>query len=163
MLARAAHFVPWLVSLVADGVKSVVMPFEGVAKARDSSMYFHNDEQLRELHRMFNELTEDPQFFRSVIFTCDTIQFGQQSQNVETLNWYIDPDEFDQIRHNMEPFNQKTNRGRDRNDMRFMNLAKWWCSQGGKIKPNAPRVPPGLTASPAISQEIVGAKSIPPR
>ena len=73
----------------------MVLPVEGIAKARDSSMYFRNDEQLVGLQTMFTELTGDNQFFRSVIFTCDTFQHGQKSQNVETLNWYIDPHEFD--------------------------------------------------------------------
>ena len=100
------QFFPWLWSLVAGGVQSVLLPFEGVAKARDSSMYFRNDEQLRGLQRMFTEVTKDQAFFRSVIFTCDTIQVGQDAQNVETLNWYIDPEEFEQIRHNMEPFKE---------------------------------------------------------
>ena len=45
-IERAARFLPWLVSLLADGLKSVVLPVEGIAKARDSSMYFRNDEQL---------------------------------------------------------------------------------------------------------------------
>ena len=102
----SVHSLRVVLASLANGVQSVVMPLEGVAKARDSSMYFRNDEQLRGLKRMFEELTKDDEFFRSVIFTCDTIQYGQQAQNVETLNWYIDPQEFEQIRHNMEPFNQ---------------------------------------------------------
>ena len=142
LISRAVGFIPWLASSLANGVQSVVMPFEGIAKARDSSMYFRNDEQLRGLKRMFTELTKDDQFFRSVIFTCDTIQYGQQAQNVETLNWYIDAEEFDQIRHNMEPYDPASDSGRDRNDMRFISVAKWWQSRGGKLKPGAPRVPP---------------------
>ena len=42
---------------------------------------------------MFTELTNDRAFIRSVIFTCDTIQVGQDAQNVETLNRYIDPED----------------------------------------------------------------------
>jgi hypothetical protein len=139
LLERAVQFFPWLFSLVADGVQSVVLPFEGVAKARDSSMYFRNDEQLRGLHRMFTEVTKDHTFFRSVIFTCDTIQVGQDAQNVETLNWYIDPEEFEQIRHNMEPYtapngSTRFGTGRDRNDMRVKSLLEWWSSRGGKVR-----------------------------
>ena len=148
-LARAAHFFPWLVSLIADGVQSFVLPFEGVAEARDSSMYFRNDEQLRGLQRMFTELAHDEDFFRSVIFTCDTIQVGQDAQNSETLNWYIDPQEFELIRHNMEPFSElnpttKTGTGRDRNDMRVKSLLAWWSSRDCK---------PG--AAPGRSLEMV--------
>ena len=97
-----------MVSLLADGLKSVVLPVEGIAKARDSSMYFRNDEQLLGLQTTFTELTGDNQFFRSVIFTCDTFQHGQKSQNVETLNWYIDPHEFEEVRHGMEPYPDAT-------------------------------------------------------
>ena len=122
---------------MADGVRSVVLPLEGVAEARDSSMYFRNDEQLRGLQRMFADLTGDEDFFRSVIFTCDTIQVGQAAQNTETLNWYIDPDEFELIRHNMEPYQElnhaaKTGMGRDRNDMRVKSLLGWWAGRDGQ-------------------------------
>ncbi len=128
-LDNVVRFFPWLISLVADGVQSVVLPVEGLAKARDSSMYFRNDEHLSGLQRMFTELTGDKEFFRSVIFTCDTIQSGQEAQNVETLNWYIDHEEFDQIRHNMEPYQEldsttQTGIGRDRNDMRVKTPQK---------------------------------------
>ena len=104
-------------------MQSIVLPVEGVAKARDSSMYFRNDEQIRGIQRMFTELTNDPTFFRSVIFTCDTIQVGQDAQNVETLNWYIDPEEFDQIRHNMEPFQASRRHGKGRNRPRPQRYA----------------------------------------
>jgi hypothetical protein len=139
-LDRVVHFFPWLVSLVAEGVQSVVLPIEGVAKARDSSMYFRNDEQIRGLQRMFTEVTHDKDFFRSVIFTCDTIQVGLDSQNTETLNWYIDPGEFDLIRQNMEPYNESnsltnTGTGRDRNNMRFKSLVEWWRSRDCKAMP----------------------------
>ena len=69
-------------------------------------MYFRNDEQLHGLQTMFTELTGDEEFFRTVIFTCNTIQFGPDAQNVETLNWYIDPEEFNLIRRNMEPYQE---------------------------------------------------------
>ena len=133
-LERVVHFFPWLASLVAEGVQSFVLPLEGVAEARDSSMYFRNDEQIRGLQRMFTEVTHDKDFFRSVIFTCDTIQVGQEAQNIETLNWYIDPVEFALIRHNMEPYKEvdpvaKTGTGRDRNDLRVQSLLQWWCDR----------------------------------
>ena len=62
-LENVVRFFPWLISLVADGVQSVVLPVEGLAKARDSSMYFRNDEHLSGLQRMFTELTGDKEFF----------------------------------------------------------------------------------------------------
>ena len=136
-VAKVAHFLPALASLVADGVRSLVIPLEGLAQARDSSMYFRNDEQLRGLQRMFADLGKDEDFFRSVIFTCDTIQVGQDAQNAETLNWYIDPLEFDRIRHNMEPYRKfnsetRTETGRDRNDMRVQSVLAWWAGRETK-------------------------------
>ena len=62
---------------------------------------------------------------------------------METLNWYIDHEEFDQIRHNMEPYQEldsttQTGIGRDRNDMRVKSLKKWWISRGGEPKQSKP-------------------------
>jgi hypothetical protein len=127
------------VSLLADGLKSVVLPVEGIAKARDSSMYFRNDEQLGRLQTTFTELTGDDQFFRSVVFTCNTYQRGQKSQNVETLNWYIDPHEFEEVRRGMDPYPEgassaNTTAPVGSNYLRVKSLSKWWSSRGGKVK-----------------------------
>ncbi len=141
-VAKVAHFLPALASLVADGVRSLVLPLEGLAQARDSSMYFRNDEQLRGLQRMFADLGKDEDFFRSFIFTCDTIQVGQEAQNAETLNWYIDPLEFDRIRRNLEPYKKldrdaRTVTGRDRNDMRVQSVLAWWAGREAKARAGA--------------------------
>ena len=101
-------------------------------------MYFRNDEQLRGLHTEFSELTHDDQFFRSVIFTCDTFQRGQKSQNVETLNWYIDPQEFDEVRHGMEPnansAGARSRKAGSRNHLRLSSLIRWWNSRRGRLE-----------------------------
>jgi hypothetical protein len=141
VVERAVGFTPWLVSSILNGVQSVIMPVEGVARARESAMYFRNDEELRALKHVFAELTGDEEFFRSVIFTCDTTQCAKRAQNIATLNWCIDPEEFEQILHNMEPLNHMANTGRDRNDMRFQSLAKWWCSRGERMNKGAPSRP----------------------
>ena len=101
-------------------------------------MYFRNDEQLVTLQTRFTELTGDNQFFRSVVFTCETYQHGQKSQNVETLNWYVDPHEFEEIRRGMEPYPDDTgptHRGTavGRNHLRVQSLSKWWINRGGKL------------------------------
>jgi hypothetical protein len=138
-LERVSRVLPWLISLLADGLKSVVLPVEGIARARDSSMYFRNDEQLVTLHTRLSELTGDNQFFRSVIFTCDTFQHGQKSQNAETLNWYIDPQECEEVRRGMEPYpeddgSRQTGAALGRNYLRVKSLSIWWSSRGGKLK-----------------------------
>ena len=117
----------------------MVLPVEGIARARDSSMYFRNDEQLVALHTRFTEMTGDNQFFRSVIFTCDTFQHGQKSQNVETLNWYVDPQEFEEVRRGMEPYpegdgSETTDADLGRNYLRVKSLSTWWSHRGGKLK-----------------------------
>ena len=71
----------------------------------------------------------DPEFFRTVIFTCDTLQFGQASQNLETLNWYIDTQEYTKICKNMEPLSADQQTGRDRNALRLESVKQWWKSR----------------------------------
>lgn len=132
-LAWGVSLVPQFLSMLNEGVRSVVIPAQGVAMARESSMFFRNDENLEVLNDVFYRMTDDPEFFRTVIFTCDTIQVGQASQHVETLNWYIDPVEFEQIEENMEPLNRIKQTGRERNHLRLKRLKEWWTSRGGPV------------------------------
>ena len=104
--------------------------------ARESSMFFRNDENLQYLHDNFRRLTGDEEFFRTVVFTCDTIQVGQASQNAETLNWYIDPVEYRQIERNMDAFDAEQQTGRERNHLRLNRLKTWWRSRGGEVAPD---------------------------
>lgn len=135
--AAVVRFFPRLISHVAEGIQSLLIPVEGVAKARDSSMYFRNDEQLLGLQQDFESLTGDPEFFRTVVFTCDTIQQGQVAQNVETLNWYIDPREHEQIAKNMGKYDPESQTGRARNQLRVLSLLDWWRAHGGAVAPAA--------------------------
>jgi len=132
-IAWGVGLVPQFLSMLNDGARSVVIPAQGIAMARESSMFFRNDENLEVLYDVFNRMTDDPEFFRTVIFTCDTIQVGQSSQHVETLNWYIDPIEFEQIEENMEPLNRVKQTGRERNYLRLKRLKEWWLSRGGPV------------------------------
>lgn len=130
------RFFPETVSLFSNGLRSWLIPVMGIARARESSMFFRNDEQLIALQQTLLELTNDDGFFRSVIFTCDTIHVGQEYQNVETLNWYIDPSESDQIWHNMERLDPVKQTGRERNHLRLQSLIEWWNLRQG-LKPAA--------------------------
>jgi len=132
-IAWGVGLVPQFLSMLNEGVRSVVIPAQGIAMARESSMFFRNDENLEVLYDVFHRMTDDPEFFRTVIFTCDTIQVGQPSQHVETLNWYIDPIEFEQIEENMEPLNRVKQTGRERNHLRLKRLREWWRSRGGAV------------------------------
>jgi hypothetical protein len=128
-------------SRVTEGVKGWVLPLEGVAQARDSSMYFRNDEQLLVLSEMFQDKTKRADFFRSVIFTCSSDQGGQEVQNGETLNWYMDKQEYDNIRADMGYENPTKNVGRDRNDLRVRSVIDWWRTHGGKVRCEPPSPP----------------------
>ncbi|WP_165251314.1 hypothetical protein [Paludisphaera soli] len=135
-VAWGVGLVPQFLTLIHDGARSVAIPAQGVAMARESSMFFRNDENLAVLHDVFKRLTGDDEFFRTVVFTCDTIQVGQAAQNVETLNWYIDPVEYDQIERNMDRFDAATQSGRERNYLRLERLKQWWRSRGGVVAPD---------------------------
>ena len=66
-------------------------------------MFFRNDAELSPLHEMFKNRTSDSQFFRTVLFTCDTTPSDPSAPNVQTLNWYIDSIGDEGIRRNMKP------------------------------------------------------------
>lgn len=129
------RFLPASVAMLREGLSALMIPVEGVARARESSMFFRNDEQLLALHHVFEDLTGEDDFFRTVIFTCDTLQVGRSTQNVETLNWYIDPDERYQVERNMEPVSRTAQTGRVRNSERLEGLLKWWHARGGRTSP----------------------------
>ncbi|WP_337173291.1 hypothetical protein [Paludisphaera sp.] len=137
-VAWGVGLMPRFLTLLNEGARAVAIPAQGVAMARESSMFFRNDEDLETLHELFRRLTGDDAFFRTVVFTCDTIQVGQASQNVETLNWYIDPVEYAQIEENMNPFDRDSQTGRERNHLRLKRLQEWWRSRGGVATPATP-------------------------
>ncbi|MDG3007886.1 hypothetical protein [Paludisphaera mucosa] len=126
--------VPKAVGLAVGGLQALAIPFEGIAQARDSSMYFRNDAQLNGLHETFKALSPDAGFFRTVVFTCDTSPVVSNAPNVETLNWYLDPVEYEGIRRNMENVSADRQTGRLRNHLRFAALLDWWRSRGGAIR-----------------------------
>ncbi|MDG3004969.1 hypothetical protein [Paludisphaera mucosa] len=135
-VAWGVGLIPHVLTLLHDGAASLAIPAQGVAMARESSMFFRNDENLEVLHALFKRETGDDAFFRTVVFTCDTIQVGQASQNVETLNWYIDPVEYRQIERNMDGFDAASQTGRERNHLRLKRLKDWWRSRGGAVAPD---------------------------
>jgi hypothetical protein len=138
LLSRMGRPFAFLISAVTQGSRDWLIPFQGVAEARNSSMYFRNDEQLIVLHHMFHNLTSDSEFFRTVVFTCDSDQSGQDGQSIETLNWYMNNDELHSIRWNMGYLSTDGKVGRDRNALRTRALVDWWKARGGSIKKQLP-------------------------
>jgi hypothetical protein len=66
-------------------------------------------------------------------------QRGQKSRNVETLNWYIDPHEFEEVRRGMDQYPEgassaNTTAPVGSNYLREKSLSKWWSIRGGKVK-----------------------------
>ncbi len=117
---------PTLASTVQSGLRDWFIPLQGVAEARNKSMYFRNDEQLRVLHELFKKESPDPRFFKTVIFTCDSSHPGESNRSSETLNWYMSKREFESIKKNMDAFDKTNNDGRDRNFVRTREVDAWW-------------------------------------
>jgi hypothetical protein len=94
-------------------------PVNGLAEARQAVMHYRNDGQIDVLGRYFHDrLRRDPEFFRTVIFTCDTELETSDEQQVETLNWRLTTTEMDQIKKNMST--------REQNALRLAKLVQWW-------------------------------------
>ncbi|WP_165225486.1 patatin-like phospholipase family protein [Aquisphaera insulae] len=116
-----------VVNVLWRGLRWVTSPVTGLAEARTAVMHYRNDGQVEVLGRYFQDRTPaDPEFFKTVIFTCDTAVGGTDEQQVETLNWHLSAQEVDRIKANM--------RTRDQNRIRLDRLGRWWRQRMG----NAP-------------------------
>jgi len=110
------------------GFREWFVPLQGAAQAQNRSMYFRNDEQLLALQEAFTT-PEDDDFFKTVVFTCDSNTPGEPRGTLATLNWYMSGDEFSAIKANMLPLS-KSEHGRDRNALRMERLEAWWSDRG---------------------------------
>ena len=105
-LERVVRFLPWLVSLVADGVQSFVLPLEGHRQGPRLVDVLPQRRADPRTSKNVHRITGDKDFFAPSSSHATRSRSARKSQNVETLNWYIDPVEFDEIRHNMEPYKE---------------------------------------------------------
>jgi hypothetical protein len=120
ILARGLVNAASSVTNVLDrGFRWLTSPVNGLAEARQAVMHYRNDGQVDVLSRYFHDrLTRDPEFFRTVIFTCSTEMETSDEQQVETLNWRLTRAEMDQIKKNMV--------ARDQNRLRLKKMVEWW-------------------------------------
>ena len=108
-----------VVSILARGVRWLTSPVTGLAEARQAVMHFRNDGQVDVLNHYFrDQVKDDPNFFKTVIFTCDTEIASTDEQQVETLNWHLSEKEIQLIKKNMDD--------RKQNQIRLERLAGWW-------------------------------------
>src|SRR5271166_6045155 len=114
-------------NILARGIRWLTSPVTGLAEARQAVMHYRNDGQVNVLDHYFRDrVKSDPDFFKTVVFTCDTEIKSTDEQQVETLNWHLSDEEMAQIKKNMT--------SRDQNQIRLKKMTAWWRQRG-----NAPR------------------------
>jgi Patatin-like phospholipase len=110
-------------NILARGIRWLTSPVTGVAEARESVMHYRNDFQTDVLGHFFRDRVKtDPDFFKTVVFTCDTEIKSTDEQQVETLNWHLSDEEMTEIKNNMA--------SRDQNQIRLKKLIAWWRQRG---------------------------------
>ncbi len=106
-------------NILARGIRWLTSPVTGLAEAREAVMHYRNDAQADVLDHYFRDrLKTDPDFFKTVVFTCDTEIRSTDEQQVETLNWHLSDEEMTEIKNNMID--------RDQNQIRLKKLTSWW-------------------------------------
>ena len=112
----------------ARGIRWLTSPVTGLAEAREAVMHYRNDGQVDVLDHYFRDrIKTDPDFFKTVVFTCDTEIRSTDEQQVQTLNWHLPDEEMTEIRNNMI--------SRDQNQIRLKKLTDWWQQRGSSPHP----------------------------
>ena len=138
-----------VVTILSRGVRWLTSPVTGLAEARQAVMHFRNDGQIDVLNHYFRDrLKDDPGFFKTVIFTCDTEIAATDEQQVETLNWHLSEKEINLIKKNMDD--------RKQNQIRLQRLGELVATAHGPgregsrgAEPESPHAPGG--ASPPVT------------
>ncbi|MGZ3387094.1 MAG: hypothetical protein ACXVB5_19580, partial [Isosphaeraceae bacterium] len=116
-----------VINILARGIRWLTSPVTGLAAARQAVMHYRNGGQVDVLDHYFRDRIKcDPDFFKTVVFTCDTEIMSTDEQQVETLNWHLSDGEMVQIKNNMT--------SRALNQIRLKKMTAWWRQRG-----NAPR------------------------
>ena len=119
-------------NILARGIRWLTSPVTGLAEARQSVMHYRNDGQIDVLDHYFRDhVKSDPDFFKTVVFTCDTEIKSTDEQQVETLNWHLSDEEMAQIKKNMT--------SRDQNQIRLKKMTAWWRQRGNSPRPASTR------------------------
>ncbi|MGZ3316637.1 MAG: hypothetical protein ACXU95_04965, partial [Isosphaeraceae bacterium] len=116
-----------VINILARGIRWLTSPVTGLAAARQAVMHYRNGGQVDVLDHYFRDrVKSDPDFFKTVVFTCDSEVRSTDEQQVETLNWHLSDGEMVQIKNNMT--------SRALNQIRLKKMTAWWRQRG-----NAPR------------------------
>src|SRR5271157_3920341 len=119
-------------NILERGIRWLTSPVTGIAEARDAIMHYRNDGQVDVLDHYFQDrIKSDPDFFKTVVFTCDTEIRSTDEQQVETLNWHLSEEEMAQIKKNMTSRNQ--------NQIRLKKMTAWWRQRGSSPRPASTR------------------------
>ena len=119
-------------NILARGIRWLTSPVTGLAEAREAVMHYRNDGQIHVLDHYFRDrVKSDPDFFKTVVFTCDTEIRSTDEQQVETLNWHLSDEEMAQIKKNMT--------SRDQNQIRLKKMTAWWRQRGSSPRPASTR------------------------
>ncbi|MGC1721040.1 MAG: hypothetical protein WA746_18815, partial [Isosphaeraceae bacterium] len=114
-------------NILTRGFRWLTSPVTGLAEARETIMYYRNAGQVHVLDQYFRErVKSDPDFFKTVVFTCDSKIMSTDEQQVATLTWRLSDGEMAQIKKNMT--------SRAQNQIRLKKMTAWWRQRG-----NAPR------------------------
>ena len=126
-----------ITNVLTRGIRWLTSPVTGLAEARQAIMHYRNDGQLDVLGRYFrDQLTRDPEFFKTVIFTCSTAIETSDEQQLETLNWRLSRGEMDQIKTNMID--------REQNQIRLSRMVDWWRQRNEPDRGGKEKGPPEL-------------------
>ena len=125
--------------MLASGAQFLTSPINGFASARSAVNNYRNDEQVEVLNEWFKNHMKSPEFFASVVFTCDESappaddnrpskglaglamlqneEKAADSVRTETLSWTVGKVEKDQI---VEAMHSRPN------TWRLHRLKTWW-------------------------------------
>ena len=119
-------------NILARGIRQLTSPVTGIAEAREAIMYYRNAGQVHVLDQYFRErVKSDPDFFKTVVFTCDSKIMSTDEQQVATLTWRLSDEEMAQIKNNMTSRNQ--------NQIRLKKMTAWWRQRGSSPRPASTR------------------------
>ena len=119
-------------NILARGIRWLTSPVTGIAEARDAIMHYRNAGQVDVLDQYFRErVKSDPDFFKTVVFTCDSKIMSTDEQQVATLTWRLSDEEMAEIKNNMTSRNQ--------NQIRLKKMTAWWRQRGSSPRPASTR------------------------
>ncbi len=127
------------------GFQWLSSPIEGALGARNWSMLYRNDEQLRLLDDTFNSPDNKVRAFET---------FSFEYPGGAAMNWMITQDDIDDMRRSIAG-NAADNRGEpSKNDEEMRRLVEWWNNRPTAIRQHrtisAPDQPQGIRFKPSL-------------